>query len=256
MLEKGLDKIYNEDLATQKHYIDLICKDLRGRDLPIIYDLKAFYVPNNDYMIEYFGHNISNPRYDCYNYNGYCSWTHHLVIPVRDVMGKVVGFTGYNPYVSLAHSKELKTKEEEEISKLSRYKESSKILMDKSKFFIAPLGIRKAIEDKYIVVIDGVFDSISVANEGFNSLCILGSTVSEEVRFCLSFIETIYVAYDNDYAGIKLFNRLKTMFPNVLAIRQSKCKDIDGFIKQYPDGFNKSMQSIFSKVKTSILLEP
>lgn len=254
MLEEGIKRIYSEDLETQQHYINTICSDVRGRQLDILYDMGAFYVPNNDYMLKYFGESIASPRYDCYSYNGYCLWTHHLLIPVRDVVGKIVGFTGHNPYVALAKSKENKTKEEEAISKMPRYRESSDMVMDKSKFFICPLGIKKAIEDKYIIVTDGVFDAISLANEGFNSVCILGSSLSEYVKFCLSFIETVYVAHDNDYAGIKLFNTFKSSLPKVLAIRQSKCKDIDGFIKNYPNEFSEGMKAIFNKVKTSIML--
>lgn len=254
MLEQGIAKIYNEDFNAQEHYINTICEDLRGRKLPIVIDMKSFYVPNDEYMINYFGYGITNPKYDCYAFDGSCKWTHHLVIPITNVSGKVVGFTGYNPYVALAKKKEVRTKEEEEVSKMSRYKESSNMLMDKSRFFICPLGLKKAIEDGYIIVTDGVFDTLSLANEGYNSFCILGSTLTEYAKFCLSFVKVIYVAYDNDYAGVKLYKRIQMSFPQVLAIRQSKCKDIDGFIKNYPKEFNESMQSIFSPVKTSIML--
>lgn len=254
MLMRGIKKIYSEDLDTQKHYIKTICGELRGRELDILVDMQAFYVPNNDYMIEYFGYEITHPQFDCYTNEGECIWAHHLVIPIRDVSDKVVGFTGYNPYVALAKKKEQKTKEEEEISKMARYKESSTILMDKSRFFLCPLGFKKAIEDGYIIITDGVFDTVSIANEGFNSFCILGSTISEYVKFCLSFIDVIYVAYDNDFAGVKMYNSFKSTFPKTLAIRQNKCKDIDGFIKMYPNEFNASMQAVFGKVKTSIML--
>lgn len=255
MLLEGILHIYKNDLDNQRHYIDTICKDVRGKKLDILYDLQAFYVPNNDYMIEHFGHDIMNPKYDCYTFDGFCKWSHHLVIPIRDVSKKIVGFTGYNPYVKLAYDKENKTKEEEEVAKMPRYKESSVLLMDKSKFFICPLGMKKAIEDGYIIVIDGVFDAISLAEEGFNSFCILGSTLTDEMKFCLSFVDVIYVAYDNDLAGKKLYDRIKLSFPRVLAIRQRKCKDIDDFIKKYPGQFKLYMQAIFNKVKTSIMLD-
>lgn len=254
MLIEGIDSIYEKDLESQKHYITTTCRDLRGRMLDILFDMKAFYVPNNEYMIEHFGHGIMNPKYDCYMFDGQCKWAHHLVIPVTDVTGKVVGFTGYNPYVKLAYEKQNRTKEEEEIAKMPRYKESSMQLMNKSKYFLCPLGIKKAIDDGYIILIDGVFDALSLAQEGYNSFAILGSSVSEYVKFCLSFVDLIYVAYDNDYAGDKLYNTMKLAFPNTLAIRQDKCKDIDEFITKYPIEFRDSMQAIFNKVKTSILL--
>lgn len=248
MLQKGIDRIYNEDFDSQKHYISTICENLRGRKLDILFDNQAFFVPNHEYMITYFGESITSSQYDCYHWDGNCKWTGHLVYPIRNIKGKVVGFTGYNPFTKFS-------KDVTEVSQLSRYKESSNILMNKSRFFICPLGVRKAIEDEYIIVVDGFFDCMSLAQEGFNAIAILGSTVSTEMRFLLSLIGTVYVAYDNDVAGVKLFNRLKLSLPKVLPIRQTKCKDIDEFIKLYPEQFKEGMKQINSKIKMPIQLK-
>lgn len=251
MLASGIERIYKEDLEAQKHYINLICKEVRNMDSEILFKVNAFFVPNAEYMKEFFGSEILLPNYDCYDYYGTCKWTGHLVIPIKGVDGKIKGFTGYNPAVTLAKRD---GQEDDPLARLAKYKESSKALMDKSRFFLCPLGFDKAMKDGYIIVIDGVFDALNVASFGFNTLSVLGSTLTDEILFCLSFIDVVYVAHDNDQAGLNLYNAIKMKLPKVYFIRQSKCKDIDEFIKLYPNEFKSNMQKIFSKFKSSITL--
>lgn len=272
ILEIGLERIYSECLEEQKHFINTICENIRGRKLDLLFDLKAFYVPNDEFMIEHFGPSIMSANFDCYDYLGYCKWKYHLVLPIRDVLGNVVGFSGYNPYVGLAKKEKNNSINKEEINNsnvfsgevksdnidittMSRYKESSAVLMDKSKYFICPLTLEKAINEGYIILVDGFFDSLSLAQEGYNSISILGSSISEYMRFCLSLVKVIYVAYDNDSAGRKLYNSVKQMHNNVYSIVQSKCKDIDAFIKEYPDEFKSGMSQINSKIPMSFMLK-
>lgn len=258
VLEFGVERIYSEDFETQKHFITTICNEVRKRELNILFYMKAFYVPNDYYMINYFGPSIQSVNFDCYDYLGNCKWKYHLVVPIRDVMGSIVGFTGYNPYVDIANKNKklgLELSENDyELTKMARYKESSSVVMDKSKYFICPLGLEKAINDGYIILVDGFFDSISLANEGFNSISILGSTISEYVLFCLNLVKIVYVAHDNDSAGKKVFNLAKSKHPSVHSIVQSKCKDIDDFIKKYPNEFRDGMKQINSKFPMSFSL--
>lgn len=259
VFELGIEKIYSNDFEQQSHFINTICNEVRGIDLKILFDMKAFYVPNDDYMMEYFGPSIQSASFDCYDYLGNCKWKYHLVIPIRDVLGNVVGFSGYNPYVDIANkNKKLGVeldKDVLELTKMARYKESSSIVMDKSKLFICPLTLEKAINDGYIILVDGFFDSISIANEGFNSISILGSTVSQYMVFCLSLVKHIYVAHDNDSAGKKVFNLIKSKHPSVYSIVQSKCKDIDDFIKTYPTEFREGMSQLDTKFPISFTLK-
>lgn len=249
MLDKGIEKIYEEDFEAQKHYLGLTCEKVRSMRPDILFKVKAFYVPNSEYMIKYFGREITHPSYDCYLYDGTCKWVGHLVIPIRDITGKVRGFSGYNPLVTLNNY------EDDVLNKMPKYKESADYVMNKSRFFLCPLGLEKAILDKYIIITDGFFDALNVANFNFNSMAILGSNVTKEIKFCLSFIDDIYVAHDNDEAGLKLYNSLKMSLPNVYYIRQSKFKDIDEFIKTYPKQFESQMNNVFNPIKTSFYLK-
>lgn len=267
LLEDGIKRIYKECLEEQTHFINTICRDVRNNDLQILFDLKAFYVPNSDFMVEYFSPAIMSPSFDCYDYLGNCKWNYHLVVPIRDVSGNVVGFTGYNPYVDIYNKQKKLSRENNDLSKLEelnaqfseiakmpRYQESSSALLDKSKYFICPLGFDKALEDGYLIVVDGFFDCLSLAQDGYNSISILGSNVTEYIRFCLSLVKVIYVAYDNDSAGKTLFKRIQSIHPRVFSITQSKCKDIDEFRKTYPNEFREGMKQINCKIPMSFSL--
>lgn len=248
MLNRGIDNIYENDFKSQEHFINVICREVRSMCPNLLFKLKAFYVPNPEYMKLYFGTEITYSNYDCYDINGNCKWTGHLLIPIYDMDGNVRGFTGYNPAVTLNKG------ENEVLNKMSKYKESSKYVLDKSKFGLCPLGFEKAINDKYIVVTDGVFDAINVADCGFNSFCLLGSSLTDELQFCLSFIDVIYVASDNDEAGLNLLRTVKNKFPKVYPIRQNKYKDIDAFIKNHREEFIAQMNHIHDKIKMPIFL--
>lgn len=250
MLEAGIKRIYEEDFENQKHFIDVICEKVReGMNPQILFDVNAFFVPNKDYMKQFFGPEITLSNWDCYDVFGDCKWTGHLLVPIRDIDGKVRGFSGYNPAVTLEKKND---NSDRVFEKMSKYKESAKTLLDKSRFFLCPLGFKKAMEDGYIILVDGFFDSLSVAGVGYNSMALLGSSLTDEIKFCLSFIDRIYVAYDNDLAGDKLYKTIKRSFPNCFYIKQSKCKDIDEFSKKYPSEFIEGLSQINSDLVTSI----
>lgn len=251
MLESGIMKIYEEDLEAQKHFIGVICSKVRKMNPDILFKVNAFFVPNNDYMVKMFGYSIKHESYDCYDYYGNCKWMGHLVVPIRDINGVIKGFSGYNPAVTVNNRDE---NPDEIIKQMSKYKESNKRLFDKSKYMLCPLGLEKAINDGYIIITDGFFDALSVASFDLNSAANLGSNLTEEVLFCLDLVDTKYVAYDNDNAGIAFYKELKGKLSNVYSITQNKCKDIDEFIRLYPEDFKANMDKINSKFKTNIML--
>ena len=251
MLEEGIRKIYSEDFEAQQHFINVICTSVRKMSPEILYQINAFFVPNEEYMIKMFGYSIKHDCYDCYDFYGNCKWTGHLVIPIRDIHGVIKGFSGYNPAVTVNNRD---VNPDEVIKQMSKYKESNKKMFDKSRFTLCPLGLEKAIKDGYVIVTDGVFDALSLASFGLNSLANLGSNLSKEVLFCLDLIDVKYVAFDNDNAGIAFYRELKTKLTNVYSLTQNKCKDIDEFIRQYPNEFKQGITKINTKLRTNIVL--
>lgn len=247
MLDRGIENVYNKDFLNQKHFITTICREVRNMDPDILFKIKAFYVPNYEYLVKYFGEDITLYKYDCYLPDGSCKWNGHLLIPIRDVKGKVRGFTGYNPLVKLASA-------DDKAKQLPRYKESSQALLNKSRFYLCPFGLEKAINDGYIIITDGVFDALGFAGSGYNSFALLGSNLTEELLFCLSFVETVYVAHDNDKAGLTMYDKIKLKLPNVFYIRQNKCKDMDEFKSKFPVAFEEGMKMITGKFKRSFYI--
>ena len=245
IINKGIEKIYSEDLNSQKHYIDTIAKDVRNMNPEVLYRMKAFFVPNETYMLKYFGEGITDINFDCYTSYGNCSWVGFLVIPVKDLVGRIVGLTGFNPYNKLL----AKENPEEDVY---WYKVSGKSLFDKSKFIFMADGVyKKALEDGYIIITDGNFDMINLYDNGFNSGCLLGSYVSDIVIAMLSCIDVVYIAMDNDDAGVKLYKYLSSRLPNVYIIKQNIDKDIDGALKSpyKEDLVNKMRNHIFARNK-------
>ncbi|WP_304427890.1 toprim domain-containing protein [uncultured Clostridium sp.] len=225
VINEGIKRIYKEDLETQKHYIDTIMKEARNSDSSIIYKAEGFFVPNDKYMVEYFGNEITNQQYDCYGYYGDCKWTGNLVLPLRDVKNNIVGFVGYNPFIAIENK-------EKGIWDNPYYKQSDKKVLNKSLFLFGLKDyFKRAMKEGYIIITDGVFDLLSCEREGLVAGALLGSYVSDALLFQLSFIPKVIVAMDNDDAGLKVLNYLKKYLPRTIALKQGKFKDIDDLLK-------------------------
>lgn len=231
IVERGIEKIYSEDMESQLSFIKTVAEDVREVSADLLISMKAFFVPNNDYMIKYFGEGIQDYEYDCY-WQGECVWQGYLIIPVTNINGRIVGFTGFNAYNRLVSIEENKWD-------LQYYRVSSDRLFNKSNYVFCPNGvIQKAIKDGYIVITDGNFDMLSLNMYGINAGALLGSYLSEVIIAQLLFIDKIYVSCDNDEAGVKLVQRMKKKLNNVYYLKQNGFKDIDDLLKsKYRDRF-------------------
>lgn len=248
MAKVGIEKIYREDLKSQQTYIEPIAMDVRNMPSDIIYSSEGFYVPNDEYMINYFGVEIITPSYDCYNTNRTCKWLGYLVFPMYDLLDNIVGFVGFNPV------NKLKTGEGEEFWGLNYYRHSSTTLVEKSKYIFMPKGtFQRARKDGYIIVTDGVFDMFHANQEGLNAGALLGSYVTEEILVQLRFIPIVYLAWDNDEAGYNLYKYMKERLPNLRAIRHNKGKDLDDLLKSpFKDKFKREL---FNNLKMNIKID-
>lgn len=225
VIEDGIKKIYSEDRATLEHYVDTVCTQVRNMDSAILYKAEAFFVPNDQYMLEMFGPSITNPEYEVYRPDGSCIWLHNLILPVTDVIGKPVGLAGFNPVRYLeAH--------ETQDWGIYYYMYSNKSVFDKSKFlYSVPGTLGSALEDGYIVITDGIFDTLSLAAAGINAAALLGSYLSETVAAILRFFDKVILAMDNDEAGLQLYDRLNKVLDNVILLNQGWYKDADDVLK-------------------------
>lgn len=227
LVEEGIKKIYTEDRDMQEHYLDIFAKDVRKlKDASIFFKAEAFFVPNNDYMVKYFGQEALNPSYDMYNYDGECVWDNQIVFPIRNVVEKPVGFVGFNPFIKLQRSDEnMRTNE-------NYYRYSTSQVFNRGRHLYCPRGVYdKAVRDGYIVLTDGVYDMWGFNEHGINSGCLMGSTISEELLFILRFVDTLFLAQDDDDAGLRVLHELKRHHPNVRYLRHNAGKDADDILK-------------------------
>lgn len=226
LAQSGIDRIYEEDLESQKHFMHTICKTIRKRDeIAPLLEGRCFFVPNASYIRKMFGEESMDAVYNLYNWEGVCLWENYLIFPIWNVVGQVVGFCGFDPITKA------KTLDGEKLP-TPKYKLSSSTVFNRSKYLYYLPGVYdKCVEEGYAIVSDGMFDTNYFHHEGFNSIGLLGSLLTEELLFQLRFIDTLFVAMDNDEAGWELYKKLKSCHPKVKYIRQNIGKDGDDVLK-------------------------
>ncbi len=225
MMKEGITRIYLEDKESLQYYVGMICSDVRDMEPDVLYRAGAFFVANDDYMAEWFGQGITNPEYEIYRMDGTCLWLHNLVLPVVDAVGEVVGLAGFNPFRYLeAH--------QTNNWMLNYYMYSSKHIFDKSRFLYSlPGTLRQGLQDGYLVITDGIFDTLSLSACGIHAAALLGSFLSPQVAAVLRFYDRVLLAMDNDDAGLKLYGRLSKVLDNVILVKQGWAKDVDDVLK-------------------------
>jgi len=87
-------------------------------------------------------------------------------------------------------------------------------MFSKNSFIYAPRKAWQSIlESKYIIVVEGPFDSAALNFHGFNAVSLLGSELSKDTKRILSSYRHIFCMVDNDSAGFKLAKNMKQQFP-------------------------------------------
>lgn len=244
LVEAGIERIYKEDLESQKHYIAEICNSVRNIEPDIIFEAKGFFIPNEEYLKIFFEPEVMSTEYDFYNVYGECQWVGRLALPVNNVVDKICGLAAFDAFRYLeAHETRDWT--------MNYYYYSSKRFFDKGSYLYGLPGVyQKALEEGYLILTDGVFDTISFAKEGYLAMAALGSVVTDAMAAQLRFIKKVIVAVDNDDAGMKFFEKLSKVLDNVVLFVQNIAKDADDVIKSvdkesYLEELNKCINNEF-----------
>lgn len=238
VLTKGFDICYDgKDDEVQNHYLGIIADGVRNIPLDYIKDMRGIFVPNHEYLTYTFTDFIKSSESGIYFSSGDCKFAGCIIFPIYNIMGEVCGITSFNPYNKLK-SKELKESGEVSPIPLYVYKESDTDGFDKSKYIFGRKNMyERALKEGYIVLVDGVFDSISMNGNNINTGALLGSNLSNDLKAILKLIDRVYILYDNDNAGVSLFNRLKTSI-NAIPVTQNGFKDVDELLKsKYSENF-------------------
>lgn len=171
------------------------------------------YVPNDIYMLHFFGGEIAEYKYGVYR-NEQCSLYKRLIFPIRGFNNEVAAIGGW------ANDSQWK------------YVYSPDTLWDKSKYFyVHQDDFKQALEDDYLIIVDGIFDAINLNRLGLHAVSLMGSNLSGWHEKYLKFFKYIVVIPDNDNAGVFLVNKLLKLRKDTIIIWQGKYKDIDDYIK-------------------------
>lgn len=225
LLQAGINKIWELDGEYQEDILSNFMKDIRNVPEDYLKDyvsrlksIGAFFNPNDEYMEEVFGSEITQSRYGIYESDGSNKYTMRLMMPLRFFDNSVVGFVGYSPV-------------ENTEGRTIKYLYPRKEVLEKSRILATEVDVfRRAIKDGYICLTDGYFDAFSLSVYGINAASLCGSAITKFHKIFLSKIKTKIIIPDNDKAGTKLEKIVKTLWPNSKAIYQSCTKDIDEYL--------------------------
>lgn len=246
LVRGGIDAIYSSDFSTQRNYIDFIANKVRRMEASVIYDAEAFFVPNERYLLSYFDPSVLNSGYGFYDHEGHCIWQECLVFPIKDLSDTIVGLAGFNP------RKYVEAHETHDWS-LNYYSYSNKSIFHKGYYLYMLSGIyERAISDGYLLLVDGLFDCLSLSAEDYNAAALLGSSPTEQIIAQLRFIKKVIILSDNDEAGIELERKLQRQLNNVVYLHQGKTKDVDELLKT--DHATKYKMQLDNAINESIML--
>lgn len=235
----GVNKVYETDFETQKHYLTVLCKELRNMEPEALYDFKAFFVPNQDYLATMFGKEAEEPLYDLYDFDGRCHWHGYIMVPVENIVGDVVGFVGYD---ALTRIDTIGTDKPRGVV----YKYSSNSIFKRSNYIHVRSDVYlRALREGYIFAPDGTFDMINSVANGINACSMFGSYVNDCTAAQLKFIDRVYVPVDNDDAGERLGEMLRGRLGcKTIIVRQNKFKDLDDVLKsEYKETYLKQIRT-------------
>ena len=213
--EDGYNRIMSDEIACKEQmlWIEQAATQIRKMPAEELIKRQFLYIPNDIYMLHYFGAEIAEYKYGVYRQDQ-CNFYKRLIFPVRGFNNQVAGFGGW------ANDSEWK------------YVYSPDTLWDKSKYFyISPEDFAKAVEDGYLMIVDGIFDSINLNRLGLHAASLMGSNLSYWHKLYLKLFKYIIVVPDNDNAGVHLVKTLRKYRRDVIALWQGKYKDIDDYIK-------------------------
>lgn len=223
----GLNRIWTEDATVQRDILGDFLTNIRGLSgepqeklLEYIIKDKMFYVPNDIYMLDIFGEEITTYNLGLYS-NGMCNLCYRLAMPVRLLDDTVVGFIGYSN----------KDDFDENNQAFIKYRYPPKYVLAKNRYmYVTREELINAYKEQYICIVDGLFDQKALVANGINAVSLCGSSVTEYHKLYLDSIKHKIVIADNDDAGRKMVRDLKKVWSDIVEIRQDKTKDIDGYL--------------------------
>lgn len=224
MYRDGIERVWDIDASSQNGYLRII-QDARNMSGMNFRKINACFIPNDRYFLNYFGEDAKDPAYGIYDESNVCFWNNCLVFPIYNVADQVVSLAGFNP-LQYVQVKETGDRE------LNYYVYSPKSVFSKRRYLFYTEGTYfSAMADGYLFLTDGIFDTLMLAQNGFWSAALMGSSLTPEIIMQLRFIKRVILLADNDLAGVKLYRFAKKYLKNVVLAKQGITKDVDELLK-------------------------
>lgn len=241
-----LGRIVDYFKSAEKHDVYVNYAFVGARQLPrwLADEIDVFFIPEDiipaelpeDFLIEALGF----VKYDEIVMSG------RLVYPVKDVKGQVMGFCGWDKFVTPKYLD----------SKNHGYKAKATTFYGMEKL---PEYYRS---NKPVYVVEGIVDCLYLRSIGLQAIALLGSTITKYVYHILKRMEDRLVFIpDNDIigkeiadinatipAGEHFVQQVKRMFPKSRIIQSIIAKDVDDTRLlndgMYEEDFKKELQQV------------
>lgn len=152
---------------------------------------------------------------------------HNLILPYRDVHGKIVALVG----------RSILSDEQRQLLNIPKYKNTT---FKKGKHLFGLFESKpEIIKKNLVVVVEGQFDCIKAHSKGLNNIVALGSSSMTFDQFALitRYTNNIILMLDNDNAGKIGTERIMKLYSNYANITTrsfpKNFKDIDEFLSIY-----------------------
>lgn len=210
--------VSEDDSYPQREIIDHVSDNIRKIPREILRNAKAFYIPDHMYLNWITDGEATEDKYGLY-WDRNCILNQRVVIPVTDLKGNVAGLCGYDDGSSLSEGEEL-----------VKYRYLNKDVFNKERHWLMGKGMyKRAIEENYVMIVDGLFDQMILEHNGYNSVSLLGTHLSKYHMQYLRHIKNWIVVSDQDRAGNELYDkcRLYNKHGNTTQLRFRGAEDID-----------------------------
>lgn len=188
-VEEVYEYIKNNCFSRNEASLDEICR-VRGYIQPTMREyFDSMDIYPLDINLEDLREEFHNPEYEevgLFTSEGFCILKDRYVIPVYDALGNLVTLIGwlndFKRYITLATPSFSKSLD----------------------FFNIDMALPLARQQGFIIVVEGIFDALSLSANGLPVVATMGSDVNNVKKSMLSLFNWVFVVTDNDKTGNKM----------------------------------------------------
>lgn len=204
--------------CTDESVLDEMCEYLAYRGV--------FSVPFDKYLGSVFGSEVAREFRDYYK-DGRCIFSGRLVIPLETLDERFIGFVMHDTLTQ------------------GKYKYPMQGLFKKDTYFqCVKDSFELAFEKGYVVIVEGVFDEISLSSIEVPAIAISGTSMSKLTAQVINTIPTKVICSDEDTAGRSMYKNCETFLTGNIISLKLPVKDADEYLKtkQGRDNFKQMIK--------------